>query len=197
MAATQRYMLLPLHGLRTKSILSEATRHKASMQKPGIVLGIVRTSRFVCPRRISDQVVSVIVRAISEQNLSARLSTEGEKVFVEYEPLAKGSGYLRPTVMLEFGARSTGEPWEIRDVRCDAADHLPSAVFPTATPQVMSPERTFWEKATAIRVFCVQGQFRGGERFVRHWHDVTRLDRAGSRESCNRQSGARVGCVQA
>jgi len=43
----------------------------------------------------------------------------------------------------------------------------------------MSPERTFWEKATAIHVFCEQGEFRGGDRFARHWHDITRLDRAG------------------
>ena len=43
----------------------------------------------------------------------------------------------------------------------------------------MSAERTFWEKATAIHVFCAQGEFRGGERFARHWHDVTRLDAAG------------------
>ena len=39
--------------------------------------------------------------------------------------------------------------------------------------------RTFWEKATAIHVFCAQGEFRGGDRFARHWHDVTRLDTAG------------------
>jgi len=51
--------------------------------------------------------------------------------------------------------------------------------FPTATPQVMRAERTFWEKATAIHVFCAQGAFRGGDRFARHWHDVTRLDAAG------------------
>lgn len=43
----------------------------------------------------------------------------------------------------------------------------------------MRPERTFWEKATAVHVFCQQGEFRGGERFSRHWHDLTRLDRAG------------------
>ncbi len=43
----------------------------------------------------------------------------------------------------------------------------------------MRAERTFWEKATAIHVFCAQGEFRGGERFARHWHDVTRLDAAG------------------
>jgi Nucleotidyl transferase AbiEii toxin, Type IV TA system len=52
-------------------------------------------------------------------------------------------------------------------------------VFPTAQPQVMRAERTFWEKATAIHVFCAQGVFRGGERFARHWHDVTRLAAAG------------------
>jgi hypothetical protein len=43
----------------------------------------------------------------------------------------------------------------------------------------MRAERTFWEKATAIHVFCAQGTFRGGERFARHWHDVARLASAG------------------
>jgi hypothetical protein len=43
----------------------------------------------------------------------------------------------------------------------------------------MRAERTFCEKATAIHVFCAQGEFRGGDRFARHWHDVTRLDAAG------------------
>ena len=57
--------------------------------------------------------------------------------------------------------------------------HLQGIEFPTATPQVMRAERTFWEKATAIHVFCAQGEFRGGERYARHWHDVTRLDAAG------------------
>lgn len=43
----------------------------------------------------------------------------------------------------------------------------------------MRPERTFWEKATAMHVYCAQGAFRGGNRFSRHWHDITRLDAAG------------------
>lgn len=42
----------------------------------------------------------------------------------------------------------------------------------------MHAERTFWEKATAIHVFCLQERLRG-ERFARHWHDVVRLDDAG------------------
>ncbi len=47
----------------------------------------------------------------------------------------------------------------------------------------MRAERTFWEKATAIHAFCAQGSFRGGARFARHWHDVTRLDAAGFADS--------------
>jgi hypothetical protein len=104
---------------------------------------------------------------------------EGDKVFIEYAPLASGTGYVAPAVMLEFGARSTGEPSEPRLIRCDAAAHLDAVAFPTAKSQVMRPERTFWEKATAIHVFCAQGAFRGGDRYSRHWHDVTRLDAAG------------------
>ena len=100
-------------------------------------------------------------------------------MFIDYTPLATGTGYIAPAVMWEFGARSTGEPSEPRAIRCDAAAHLQEVEFPTATPQVMRPERTFWEKATAIHVFCAQGTFRGGDRFARHWHDVTRLDAAG------------------
>ena len=42
----------------------------------------------------------------------------------------------------------------------------------------MHAERTFWEKATAIHVFCLQERLRG-DRFARYWHDVVRLDEAG------------------
>jgi hypothetical protein len=64
-------------------------------------------------------------------------------------------------------------------VHCDAAEYLPNVIFPAATTRAMRPERTFWEKATAIHVFCVQGAFRGGERFSRHWHDLSKLDAFG------------------
>jgi hypothetical protein len=80
--------------------------------------------------------------------------------------------------MLEFGARSTGEPASLRDVVSDASGLIDGLIFPTARPRVMHAERTFWEKATAIHVFCLQDQLRG-DRFARHWHDVVRLDEAG------------------
>ena len=133
--------------------------------------------------RLSDWVrettLPLIEAALTSQRLTARPQADGDKIVIDYEPLATGSGYVNPAVLLEFGARSTGEPFEHRPVRCDAAEYLPELVFPAVTARAMRPERTFWEKATAIHVFCAQGEFRGGERFARHWHDVTRLDASG------------------
>lgn len=128
---------------------------------------------------VSAEIVPRLKQALLQQGLPATVRAEGDKVFIDYEPLATGTGYVPSSVMLEFGARSTGEPSESRAIRCDAAEHLQGVKFPTATPQVMRAERTFWEKATAIHVFCAQGEFRGGDRFARHWHDVTRLDAVG------------------
>ena len=128
---------------------------------------------------VNSEIVPGIRHHIKQDRLPAVVRADGDKVFIDYTPLATGTGYVKPAVMLEFGGRSTGEPSETRPVGCDAATHLAGIQFPSATPRVMRPERTFWEKATAIHVFCEQGKFRGGERFARHWHDITRLNLAG------------------
>ena len=133
--------------------------------------------------RLSDWVTAEMVprlqHDLAQHELLATVRAESDKVFIDYAPLSTGTGYVAPAVMLEFGARSTGEPSEPRTIHCDAAEYLPDVEFPTATPRVMRAERTFWEKATAIHVFCEQGEFRGGDRFARHWHDLVRLDAAG------------------
>ncbi len=133
--------------------------------------------------RLSDWVGAEIVPHLKldleQHSLPATVRAEGDKVFIDYAALVIGTGYVAPAVTLEFGGRSTGEPSEPRAIHCDAAIHLQGVEFPTAKPKVMRAERTFWEKATAIHVFCAQGAFRGGGRYARHWHDVARLDAAG------------------
>jgi len=42
-------------------------------------------------------------------------------------------------------------------VICDVASYVPDLVFPTATLRTMEISRIFWEKATAIHVYCLQG----------------------------------------
>ena len=133
--------------------------------------------------RLSDWVSAEIVPRLNQEiersGLPAIVRSEGDKVFIDYAPLSTGTGYVSPAVMLEFGARSTGEPSEPRTSGCDAAAYLQGVEFPTAASQVMRAERTFWKKTTAIHAFCAQGEFRDGDRFARHWYDVTRLDAAG------------------
>jgi hypothetical protein len=138
------------------------------------------------PLQINERIVPAIRAALAAQHLKADLETQGETLIVRYPALTTGTGYVRPEVLLEFGARSTGEPCEVRTITSDAASHLPGLVFPAASPRTMRPERTFWEKATAMHVYCAQGAFRGGNRFARHWHDVTRLDSSGVVDSAIR-----------
>ena len=131
------------------------------------------------PAWLSGTIVPLLAKHLAETGVSATVSADADTVLLEYHGLTAGSGYVRPIVLLEFGARSTGEPSERRPIVCDAAAHVPDVLFPEASPNVMRPERTFWEKATAIHVFCRGGRFRGAERFSRHWYDVACLDDAG------------------
>ena len=127
---------------------------------------------------VSDRARSVLEESLAGSGSEARIRAEGDRLHVVYEPLFGPRGFVRPEVMVEFGARSTGEPREVRPVSCDAAEYLPELAFPEASPSVLLAERTFWEKATAIHVFCLQER-RRGERLSRHWHDLVRLDDAG------------------
>lgn len=134
-------------------------------------------ARKALPGWIEGAVVPVLRAALDSRGIAADLRQEpGDRLFIEYPAHQGGYGYVRPAVMLEFGARSTGEPTVVRDVGCDAAAHVEGVDFPTAAPRVMRIERTFWEKATAAHVFCAQGRLKG-ERFARHWHDLAALSR--------------------
>ena len=127
---------------------------------------------------VRDKALAAVGEGLDRAQFSAEVSASGERLLVRYKSLLDDHGFVRPEVIVEFGARATGEPNEKRPVACDAAPHLSGVVFPTASPSVMLAERTFWEKATAMHVFCRQ-QRRRGERLSRHWHDVARLDEAG------------------
>lgn len=134
--------------------------------------------RQALPEWVAGTIQPILRRALEHDGIEAALRLDGDKLFIDYPNIAQGTGYVSPSVMLEFGARSTGEPASPRDIVCDAAAAIEGVEFPVARPRVMHAERTFWEKATAIHVFCWQNRMRA-DRFSRHWHDVFRLDEAG------------------
>ena len=143
-----------------------------------------RWTRAIRPR-LAEWVHEVAQPLVEEElergGFPARVRVEAERLYVAYEPLFIPLRPMRPEVQVDFGARSTGEPHVVRTVVCDAAAHLPGLGFPEARPAVMLAERTFWEKATSMHVYCLQGRVRG-ERWSRHWHDLVRLDDAGIAE---------------
>ncbi|MGI4935885.1 MAG: nucleotidyl transferase AbiEii/AbiGii toxin family protein [Janthinobacterium lividum] len=91
----------------------------------------------------ANEIVPRLGKDLERQFLPASVRVENNKVFIDCVPLTTGTGYVAPVVMLEFGARSTGEPSEPRHIQCDAAACLPMLVFPTATPQVILPSVPF------------------------------------------------------
>jgi hypothetical protein len=135
----------------------------------------------------------LLEKAAAAASLPVALSMQERKpdrrepptILLRYEPLiqapAGASPYVRPTVLLEFGAHSTGQPHGPMPITCEGASHLPMIDFPTASPQVMHPKRTFLEKAAAVHVFCCKGRWGSGEgdRYSRHWYDLDRMAAAG------------------
>ncbi len=73
------------------------------------------------PQWVDSAISPLFAAAIASQNLQAQLRLDGEKLFLKYNPASAGSGYIAPVVLVEFGARSTGDPCSPRPVSCDAA----------------------------------------------------------------------------
>ena len=138
---------------------------------------ITSAVRSRLPQWIEQTVQPVIEQALVASGLQAALSLAGkdnDKLIIAYPATKKGTGYAAATIQLEFGARATGEPHQRHHVACDIAPLIDGVTFPTAQPLVMAAERTFWEKATAAHVYCLQGRLRG-DRYSRHWYDLAAL----------------------
>lgn len=143
------------------------------------------------PLWIQANVVPIIQEALQKSKVNADVSVVGNKndtLLIEYDALKTGTGYASSNVRLEFGARATGEPNYFRDVECDMLPVIDNVIFPSAHPLVMAAERTFWEKATAAHVYCLQHNI-GKERFSRHWYDLAAIADSAYYESAiiNRQ----------
>ena len=100
---------------------------------------------------------------------------EGDELKIIYpSALDRGQGeYLGEGVLLEFGGRSRIEPNLEKLIRPDIAAELENLDFPEASVTVLSPERTFWEKATLIHELCSRGKWEN--RSSRHWCDLAVL----------------------
>lgn len=89
----------------------------------------------------------------------------------------EGMAYITPRVKLELGAR--GDPWPIerKVIRPYAAVDFPGFFKePECTVTVLSAQRTFWEKATALHAEAHRPpESATPQYFSRHYYDVAML----------------------
>lgn len=128
------------------------------------------------PAWVSGTVAPVIQARLDRDGAQATIEIAGSNLSIRYAQ--QDHGQVKSAVLLEFGARATGEPADFHDIACDSAAAGLDIDLPTARARVMKAERTFWEKATAVHVFCRSGDPVGNHK-ARHWYDLERLDANG------------------
>jgi hypothetical protein len=137
-----------------------------------------------CVRAYSHEVVlPYLNEKLAEQPtpeaFNIQLSEDGEKLLIHYPSAVEiNSSYLQSSVLVEFGGRNVIDPNQRHQVSPYIAGLVSGLELPVAEVVVLSPERTFWEKATLIHVACNKGAFESGvNRLSRHWYDLVMLSR--------------------
>ncbi len=154
---------------------------------PGISRSAVRRFGDRLRARVADYTRTVVGPALeaaagqlpASGRHAVRIDGDGERVHVAYPSAVENPvGYLASEVLLEFGGRNVIDPNERHEIVPDLAALTDGLDWPAATVTVLSPARTFWEKATLIHVECHRGRLASGpERLSRHWFDLACLAR--------------------
>lgn len=130
---------------------------------------------------VANELVPALKEALAnvlpEWKIDIELSEDAEELRLYYPSAVENDdSYLRPNILLEFGGRNATLPQDIVTITPDIAEYVKAVGFPVAEVTVLSPMRTFWEKATLIHVECNRPNMRASaDRMSRHWYDLARL----------------------
>jgi len=110
---------------------------------------------------------------------SIKIDESGEKIWLSYPSVTEQSDeYLKANILIELGGRNVIDPNETHSVTPYIASITKGVSYPMGKVVVLSPERTFWEKATLIHVECNRSNFKqNAERLSRHWYDLVMLSK--------------------
>jgi hypothetical protein len=105
------------------------------------------------------------------------VSGDGEKIWIHYPSAVEDDNeYLQSSILIELGGRNVIDPNERHTVTPDISELVTGINLPSGEVIVLSPERTFWEKATLIHVECNRKELKAdAHRLSRHWYDLRML----------------------
>lgn len=120
--------------------------------------------RFYYPTLIANVLLTEEGHAISTE--------QGGAIYTE-----NNARYLRDHVLIEFGARNSTEPCVKHQIAPYIANSSALGVaMPVGTVNVLSPLRTYFEKATLIHIECQKENTKPTpDRYARHWYDLFML----------------------
>ena len=126
---------------------------------------------------VAPHIQRILAAEFDADGFQLEVSDNGEQLRLYYPSVLETPGdYFGNSVLIEFGGRNITEPNEEHEVGPDIAEHVASLEFPRSTVNVLSPARTFWEKATLMHVECQRDEFRTSvQRLSRHWYDLEML----------------------
>ncbi len=148
--------------------------------------GASRTATRRFSERLRDRVAHYVRDAVApaldaaarclapDGRYNIHVGDDGETVRFAYPSAVNApDSYVASEVLLEFGGRNVIDPNERHAIAPDIASLTEGLDYPEATVTVLSPARTFWEKATLIHVECHRGRLAAGpHRLSRHWFDL-------------------------
>ena len=105
---------------------------------------------------------------------------DAQTLLFAYPSLSGGaSGYVKPIVRFEFGARGVHLPAEVRDISPYVHQAFPDLLRSGGVDvKVLGVERTFWEKATILHMLYHQDPSKPlADRMSRHYYDMAQLIR--------------------
>lgn len=129
----------------------------------------------------NDVIIPELDASIQKISSEYKLNVDdsGEKITLYYPSALKNSKgmnqYVEESILIELGGRNVIEPSETHKVEPYLSKEIPKVKFPSPDIVVLSPKRTFWEKATLIHVACNRGLKQNAERLSRHWYDLVKL----------------------
>ncbi len=116
-------------------------------------------------------------RLAADGRYAVHVGDDGETVRFAYPSAVEApDSYIAKEVLLEFGGRNVIDPNERHAIVPDMAALTDGLDYPAATVTVLSPARTFWEKATLIHAACHRRRLTNRpDRLSRHWFDLACL----------------------
>jgi len=133
-------------------------------------------NNVVCP-----YIESQLHKLPTSEEYSIDISDDGEKIWVHYPSAIEDTDeYIQSSILIELGGRNVINPNEQHIVSPYIAELVTDLGLPSGQVIVLSPQRTFWEKATLIHVECNRNTLRAdANRLSRHWYDLIMLAQHG------------------